>query len=86
MSASWEETLRLGAPALVAVSLALVTWLLASRSIAAWKTERLNRLRRLETFAAVPTSSPYNDLEAKVIRDAEKNVNARFSEIGRAHV
>lgn len=75
-----EEVMsKQAAPASFALFSAIAVWLIASRLMTAWRAERISRLRRLETFAAVPTSSPYADPEAKARRDAERNVQARFS-------
>lgn len=67
------------APAVLALLVATLVWLVASRLMRSWRAERLARLQKLKNFAAVPTSSPYDDPDAKARRDAELNVQARFS-------
>lgn len=73
------DVVTLIAPAALGVVFALLIWLPFSRLMTRWKAERLARIKKLETFTAVPTSSPYADPEARARREAELNVQARFS-------
>lgn len=76
---TWKDLLQHGAPTLIVLLLAFLIWLSASRMMRTWKAERLSRLKSLENFSAVPTSSPYNNVAEKARREAEKSVQARFS-------
>ncbi len=67
------------APAALGLLVALLIWLLSSRFMQSWKSERIARIKKLENFSAVPTSSPYDDPDARARREAELNVQARFS-------
>ena len=66
-------------PLIGLVVAAVVVWFIAGRFMRSWRAERLQRIRTLQNFTAVPTSSPYNDPAETARAEAEKNIDARFS-------